>query len=114
MPRINPSKYGAVRTEVDGIKFASKREAKRYGELKLLERAGQIKELELQPKFPIRIALRGSSDTAVAFSYVADFRYREGPKGLLVVEDVKGMRNRMYQLKKKCVELQYGIEIREV
>lgn len=107
-------KYGAVRTEVDGIKFASKREAARYCELKLLQKAGEIKELELQPKFPIRLIARGHDRPVVAFTYVADFRYREGPRGLLVIEDVKGMRNRMYQLKKKCVELQYDIRIREV
>ena len=51
--RDGNSKYGAIRTTVDGVTFASKAEARRYAELKLLEQAGEIKGLELQPKFDI-------------------------------------------------------------
>jgi hypothetical protein len=46
--------------------------------------------------------------------YVADFRYRSGPQGLLVVEDVKGVRTALYRWKKKHVEAQYGIQITEI
>ena len=110
-------KYGAVPTTVDGIRFASKAEAARYAELRLLEKAGEIKELECQPKFPIYIAVHGRprhmGDKPV-FTYVADFRYRRGPTGILVIEDVKGVKTRMYQLKKKCVEVQYGLTITEI
>jgi hypothetical protein len=101
------SKYRAIRTEVDGKVFASKKEAKRYAELKLLLKAGAIRELFLQPKFPVTV-----NDIQV-FTYVADFQYMEAD-GALVVEDVKGVKTPMYRLKKKCVEAQYGIEIREV
>lgn len=93
-------------TTVDGIKFRSKAEAKRYGELKLLEKAGEIRHLELQPAFPLT-----AHDRKLA-TYVADFRYQQN--GAVIVEDVKGMLTPMYRLKKKWVQLQYGIEITEV
>lgn len=111
------SKYGAIPTEVDGVRFASKKEARRYGELKLLERAGEIHSLELQPRFPLLVPSRGHGgpwDRAHIGDYVADFRYREGPRGLLRIEDVKGMKTALYRWKKKHVEAQYGIEIREI
>lgn len=111
-------KYGAVATVVDGVRFSSKAEAARYQELRLLERAGHIKELELQPKYPIHACARQRSNGSphqllLVCHYIADFRYREGPQGVLVVEDVKGMRTPVYRLKKKLFELQYGIAITE-
>jgi hypothetical protein len=100
------SKYGAVKTEIDGLVFASKREARRYSELKLAERSGDISNLELQPKFPLIV-----NGKKVA-TYIADFRYTEN--GNVVVEDVKGVRTAIYRLKKKMVKALYGIEIVEV
>ena len=100
------SKYGAIKTEVDGFVFASKREAHRYSELKLAERNGDISNLELQPKFPLIV-----NGKKVA-TYIADFRYKE--RGEVVIEDAKGFRTAIYRLKKKIVEAQYGIEIVEV
>lgn len=108
-----PHKYRAQPQVVDGVRFASKAEARRYCELKMLEKAGEIKELELQPRFPIYVCHHRNGELREAFKYVADFRYREGPRGLLVIEDVKGMKTPTYRLKKKAFELQYGIEIRE-
>jgi hypothetical protein len=101
-------KYGAIPTMVDGIKFASKREANRYRELRLLERAGEIHELTLQPVFPLT-----AGEGITVGKYLGDFRYytREGE---LVVEDVKGMRTPVYRLKKRIVEACYGIQIREI
>lgn len=108
-------KYGATPTTVDGVRFASKAEAKRYAELKLLEKAGEVKELELQPRFPLMAPERGSALGRIHIGdYVADFRYRLGPKGLLTIEDVKGMKTALYRWKKKHVEAQYGITITEV
>jgi hypothetical protein len=112
-----PHKYRAVPTVVDGIRFASKKEAARYGELKLLEKAGEVKELTLQPRFPLFSPGRGNGGPYARVhicDYVADFRYREGPSGLLVIEDVKGVKTAVYRLKKKWFEAQYGIEILEV
>ena len=112
-----PHKYGAKATVVDNIRFASKREAARYAELKLLEKAGEISNLELQPVYPLVVRDRvHHSEATTIGKYTADFRYREGPQGLLVVEDVKSSATKTtaYRLRKKFVEAQYGIEIREV
>ena len=114
MCTMTRSKYGAKRTEVDGIVFASKREAKRYCELKMLERVGQVKELELQPKFPLYVCGRKNGELHQVCVYIADFRYRTGVNGVLIIEDAKGMKTPTYRLKKKMVEAQYGIEIQEV
>jgi len=101
------SKYKAVKTEVDGIMFDSKREAARYMELRLLERAGEIKNLELQPAFECRI------DGKKICTYKADFRYFTAKE--CVVEDVKGMKTPVYRLKKKLVEALFpGVKIQEV
>ena len=102
-----PHKYGAKATTIDGIRFASKKEGKRYGELKLLAKAGEIRGLELQPEFLIKI--RGDN----IFTYRADFSYRT-KDGHRVVEDVKGVRTPVYKLKKKIVEAIYDLEITEI
>ena len=99
------NKYGAKKTVVDGIKFDSKAEARRYGHLKLLERVGDISNLELQPKYELMI-----KGIKVGF-YKADFRYMQD--GQLIVEDVKGMKTPIYNLKKKIIKAIYGIEILE-
>ena len=103
-------KYGAVATELDGVKFASKKESKRYAELKLLEKAGQIVDLTLQPEFELSV---GNANGPVGI-YRADFEYLDKRTNKLVVEDVKGLKTPLYKWKKKHVEKQYGIEIREV
>jgi len=102
---LRPLKYKNIRTALDGIVFDSQREAKRYGELKLLERAGEISGLQLQPRFPIVI------NGVKVCTYVADFQYRT-PSGP-VTEDVKGMKTPIYNLKKKLVKAVHGIEILE-
>lgn len=107
-------KYGAMATVVDGVRFSSKAEARRYQELTLLERAGQIKELELQPKFPLYVAHQRGGELHQVCTYIADFRYREGPRGVLVIEDVKGCKTPVYRLKKKMFENQYGLAITEI
>ena len=105
------TKYRAKRTEVDGIMFASKKEAARYQELKMLERAGKIERLELQPKFRIEVCGQ------FICTYVADFKYYE-PGGRtvfsMIVEDVKGFKTPVYRLKKKLVEALHAITIEEV
>jgi len=102
-----PHKYRAEPTIVDGIRFASKKEAKRYGELLLMMKARKITELEVQPWFPIKV------NGEPICIYVADFRYCDKYLGV-IVEDVKGVRTPLYKLKKKLVEAQYGIKIVEV
>lgn len=100
-------KYRAEPTIVDGIRFASKKEAKRYAELNLLAKAGEIGSLELQPKFVFSI--NGSK----LFTYIADFAYWERG-GKRIVEDVKGVKTPLYKLKKKIIEASYRIEIAEI
>ena len=99
------SKYRAVKVVIDGIKFDSKKEGARYNQLKLLERAGKIKDLKLQPRFDLII-----NDCKCGF-YKADFDYVEN--GKRVIEDVKGMKTPVYNLKKKLIKAIYGIEIFE-
>lgn len=112
---MSRQKYSAVATVIDGVRFASKAEARRYVDLKVLERIGEVKDLELQPKFPLHVPVKGRAGVfQKVCTYIADFRYRLGPNGLLVVEDVKGMKTTMYRLKKKMVEAEYGISITEV
>ncbi len=100
------TKYKAVRTVVDGIAFASKKEARRYLELRLLERAGEIHSLQLQPSFPIVV------NGVKVCKYVADFSYIDHT-GSPVVEDVKGMKTPIYNLKKRLVKAVHGVEIHE-
>jgi hypothetical protein len=100
------SKYRNIKTEVDGIVFDSKAEARRYMELRLLEKSNEISDLRLQYPFECKI------NEKKICTYRADFDYFEGDQW--VVEDVKGFRTQVYKLKKKLVEALHGIEIREV
>mgnify|MGYP001558844323 CR=1 FL=1 len=100
------SKYKNQPVIVDGVKFQSKREAKRWGELRLLEKAGIISHLKRQYAFKLE-AFGG----ALVGTYIADFIYREG--GVSVVEDCKGFRTDLYKWKKRHVKAQLGIDIRE-
>ena len=105
------TKYHAKRTEVDGITFASRAEARRYQELALLESAGAIRELELQP--PYDLVVNGTKVTR----YVADFRYWDNERNVAVVEDVKGGKATItpaYRIKRALMKAIYGIEISEV
>lgn len=100
-------KYRNRKTEVDGFVFDSKREANRYLQLKLLEKAGEIRDLVLQPCFDLIV--QGGK---VVGKYYADFQYRAGDK--VVIEDAKGVRTAVYRLKKKIVESVHNIKIIEV
>lgn len=104
----------AVKTVVDGVTFPSKAEARRYGQLKLLERAGVIAELELHPKYELAPAVVLDGKRHRARFYIADFRYRETATGETVVEDVKGRRLDVYTLKRHLVRHIHGIEVKEI
>lgn len=103
------SKYRAVPTVVDNIRFASKLEARRYGELKILERAGKISGLRRQPVVVLN-ALGGE----IVGKYVPDFCYLDEDSKQWIYEDCKGFSTPLYKFKKKCVEAQYGIKITEI
>ena len=92
-------------TEVDGIKFPSKKEARRYGELKLLEREGKIQGLEVHKRWQLVV-----NEMRIGY-YEADFDYLED--GEHVVEDCKGVRTTAYQLKKRLTMALFGVTIKE-
>lgn len=96
-----PSKYGNKITEVDGIKFHSKKEALRYGELLWLLKGEKIKSLGLQPAFKLEV------NGQLVCKYIGDFIY-ERNNGEWVIEDVKGYRTEIYKLKKKLFLAIYG------
>lgn len=105
---LRQNKYGAKRVEVDGIVFHSQKEARRYSQLKLMERAGEIENLELQPRFDF--VLNG---VKIGF-YKADFQYIRLSDGVPVIEDVKGYKTDVYRLKKRMVAAFHGRNIVEV
>ena len=102
------TKYKSIPEVVDGIRFASKKEARRYRELKILEKCGDIAHLETQPRFVIMI---GKDKIC---TYVADFRYFNSKTQVTVIEDVKGIQTPVYKLKKKLVKALYDINIIEI
>lgn len=108
------NKYHAKKVTVDGIKFDSRKEANRYCELKLLQRAGKITGLQRQVRYLLVPTQYDKDGKCIYYSanYVADFVYHQN--GDLVVEDVKGYRTPEYILKKKLMLERYGIIIKEV
>jgi hypothetical protein len=97
------SKYKNKKTIVDNIKFDSAKEARRYCSLKVLQQTGIITKLELQPRFDIYVEGKYCGFYKADFSY---FRNKER-----VIEDVKGVRTPVFNLKKKLVEALYPIKI---
>ena len=108
-PRRN--KFGAQVVEIGVRRFDSKKEGRRYVDLKLLVKAGEITDLECQVKFPLKIWV--DLDSKHIGNYIADFRYYDVARECMVVEDVKGVRTPLYRWKKKHFEAQYGMEILE-
>ena len=113
------SKYG-VRTDaagieartIDGIVFASLREARVYSELKMLEKSGYLTDLRLQVRFPLVTRTPEGKDAVIGL-YVADMTYQSVVSKKLVVVDAKGFKTPQYRWKKKHWELQYGMQIEE-
>lgn len=99
-PKPKGNKYQAVKTDCGhGHVHASKKEARRCAELHLLQRAGEISDLEREPRYYFTVNGRElTHDKGRRAVYTPDFRYREG--GVLVVEDSKGMRVRDWPLRK--------------
>lgn len=110
------NKYNAQKTTLDGIKFDSIWESERYASLKLLERAGVIQDLKLQPRFLLQEGFTYNGHKERKIEYVADFQYTLN--GKTIVEDTKspGTRTDEYKLKRKLFLFKYGdsVEFREV
>lgn len=120
------NKYGATKCQVNGEVFDSKKEARRWQELRLLEKAGEISNLRRQVKYilipsqkeaTVEIRNNGTPKRTERVverecTYVADFVYEED--GKTIVEDTKGMKTEVYRIKKKLMLYVHGIKIREV
>lgn len=104
-------KYRNIKTEIDGIKFDSLKESKRYSVLKLLERGKVISELQLQVAFELapNVIIQGRKRTPIR--YIADFVYMEN--GKQIIEDVKGVLTDIYKLKRHLMKLK-GYDITEI
>lgn len=113
---VKASKYGNVKTVIDGIKFDSAKEGNRYLQLKMLEQTGAISELRTQVKY----VLIDDDRLKYRLSYIADFVYVEN--GVTVVEDVKPFSKKkgefyltpLFKRKAKLMERKYGITIKKV
>lgn len=108
-----PSKYRNKPFEIDGLTFASKREGRRYVELKNMQQSGQITDLRMQVEIPCIV------NEQQICTYVADFSYRNADRVIAfmqgtIYEDAKGARTDVYKLKRKLVRACMGIEIVEV
>lgn len=102
---------------VDGIMFDSKKEAYRYGDLKMLERGGVIKDLVLQPEFVFEIngkPLKTNVKNSKQLRYIADFQYFDNEKNMTIVEDVKSTATKnipVFKYKQALMWTLYGIDI---
>ena len=124
---MKTNKYKSMKCYLNGIEFDSRKEARRYQELLLLQRAGVIQNLRLQEKFVLipsqyesyeRYGAKGQELkpgqrlVEKECSYIADFVYEEN--GKTVVEDTKGFKTKDYIIKRKLLLWTHGIKIKEV
>ncbi len=105
---LTRNKYHNKKQLIDGQVFDSKKEAGRYAQLLLLEKANKISDLQTQVPF----ILIEKSQHGRAIKYIADFVYFEN--GKQIVEDVKGVRTPIYKLKKRLIAEKYNIIIKEI
>ena len=106
----NNNKYHNTKVIYNGIKFDSKKERDRYITLKQLEKAGIIKELELQPKFLLLDTIHYKGKTYPKTYYKADFKYFDNEKGKYITEDIKSpitAKDKVYRLKIKMLLTKY-------
>ncbi len=101
------TKYNNIKTEVDGIKFDSGKEAKRYLVLKQLEQLKIIENLKLQVRYELKV------NGFKVCTYIADFVYFDCQEGREIIEDAKGVKTDVYRLKKKLMKACLNIEIKE-
>lgn len=111
-----PSKYHSRKVTVDGITFDSAKEARRYGELKLMEKAGEIYDLQRQVPFVVIPVQKDENGKVIEreVKYIADFTYKEKGSLRRTVEDTKGLKTKEYIIKRKLMLWRNGIRIKEV
>lgn len=100
-------KYRNKPTEVNGTRFASKREAARYKDLLWLKSVGKVTDLVLQKRYPIKV------NGQLVTTYVADFVYTTDA-GESIVEDAKGFKTQVYSIKRKLMKAVHNIDVVEV
>ena len=114
MSYVNFSKFRNKKTVIDGLKFDSKKEANRWLVLKMLERSGEISNLQRQVPFVLLEKEQGfNGETLRQMKYIADFVYND-KRGNRHVEDVKGVRTDVYKIKKRLMWHIHKINIEEV
>jgi hypothetical protein len=128
---LKKSKYHSRKITRDGVTFDSVREYRRFCELRLLEKAGEITNLQRQVTFPLiptqreepcEVYQRGKNKgmpkqgklIEKEVNYIADFVYTDAATGETIVEDAKGVKTKDYILKRKMMLYFHGIRIREV
>ena len=99
------NKFNARKVNIDGFQFDSAAEANRYGELKLLERAGEIERLQVHPRFAIE--MNGTKICVVEL----DFSFFDTAKEMTRYIDVKGVDTALSKLKRKLIKAAYAIEV---
>lgn len=106
------NKYRNKITELDGIKFHSRKEAARYSQLKLYEKGKLIENLRLQVSFELipKMVINGKTERAI--KYIADFAYYDTVSKKEIVEDTKGMITDVFKLKYRLMKQIYDIDIK--
>lgn len=123
------NKYHSQKCKINGTTFDSKREARRYTELVLLQKAGKICDLGRQVKFHLVPAQYenyerygkngkrlkdGRRCLEHGIDYIADFVYYDNSEGRTIVEDTKGVKTKEYVIKRKLMLWVHGIRVREI
>ena len=111
-----PSKYHSRKVTIDGITFDSAKEARRYGELKLLEKAGEIYDLQRQVPFVVIPVQKDENGKVIEreVKYIADYVYMDSRTHKQIVEDVKGCVTEVFRIKRKLMLYMHNIKIKEV
>ena len=103
------TKYNNIKTEFDGVKFDSKKEAARYAVLRLLERGNVITELKLQVPFELAPSVMIKGRKQRARHYICDFTYFEA--GKFVIEDCKGALTDIYRFKRHLMKFLHNMDM---
>lgn len=110
---LKQNKYRNKEISIAGQIFQSKLEAKRYRQLEVLQRAGEIKDLKMQVKYELQEAFNKNGKHYRAITYIADFVYYDNRQRKIIVEDTKGIKTDVFKIKQKLFEKKYPeLEIR--
>lgn len=111
------SKYRNTKVEVDGVKFDSRAEARRFATLQALQKAGYIAGLRHQVVYTLApgVKIEGESRARPPLRYVADFEYAERRKDgsiKVIVEDVKGVQTPAFRIKRHLMKTVFNIDVK--